>query len=90
VSRTGDAGFCRRSEDPGSRGHTIEQRLCTFRGWEVVAAPLSEQEEMLVRYIRERPHEAALIAHAQAELLKQDREQFAPLLSAEPPSDSQP
>jgi hypothetical protein len=52
-------------------------------------APLSEQEEMLVRYIRERPHEAALLARAQAELLKQDLQQFAPLLSAGPPPDSQ-
>jgi len=52
-------------------------------------APLSEQEEMLVRYIRERPHEAALLARAQAELLKQDLQQFGPLLSAGPPPDSQ-
>jgi hypothetical protein len=65
---------------------SVEPRLEQFPS----PAPLSEQEEMLVRYIRERPHEAALIARAQADLLKQDRQQFAPLLSAEPPSDSQP
>jgi hypothetical protein len=52
-------------------------------------APLSEQEEMLVRYIRERPHEAALMARAQAELLKGDRQLFAPLLSAGPQADSE-
>lgn len=53
-------------------------------------APLSEEERGLVRYIRERPHEAALMARAQAELLKQDGQQFASLLSAGPPPDSQP
>jgi hypothetical protein len=45
---------------------------------------------MLVRYIRERPHEAALLARAQAELLKQDLQPFGALLSAGPPADSQP
>jgi hypothetical protein len=64
---------------------SVEPRLEQFPS----PAPLSEQEEMLVRYIRERPHEAALIARAQAELLKQDLQQFAPLLSAGPPPDSQ-
>jgi len=64
---------------------SIEPRLEQFPS----PAPLSEQEELLVRYIRERPHEAALLARAQAELLKQDLQQFAPLLSAGPPPDSQ-
>ncbi len=50
----------------------------------------SKEEEKLVRYIRERPHDAALMARAQAELLKQDSQPFAPLLSAGPPTDSQP
>lgn len=53
-------------------------------------APLSKEEESLVRYIRERPHDAALMARAQAELLKQDSQPFASLLSAGPPTDSQP
>jgi hypothetical protein len=34
--------------------------------------PLSEQEEILARYVRERPEEARLVAHAQAELLQRD------------------
>jgi hypothetical protein len=39
-------------------------------------APLSEQEEMLARYVRERQQEAAMVARTRAELLKQDLEQF--------------
>ena len=71
-----------------SRGASIsvEPRLEQFPS----PAPLSEEEEALVRYIRERPHEAALMARAQAELSKQDGQQFASLLSAGPPPDSQP
>ncbi len=38
--------------------------------------PLSEQEEMLARYVRERPEEARLVAHAQAELLQRDLLEF--------------
>lgn len=38
--------------------------------------PLSEQEEMLARYVRERPEEARLVARAQTELLKQDLLEF--------------
>jgi hypothetical protein len=38
--------------------------------------PLSEQEEMLARYVRERPQEAQLLARAQAELLQQDLLEF--------------
>jgi len=38
--------------------------------------PLSEQEEMLARYVRERPQEARLVARAQAELLQQDSLEF--------------
>jgi hypothetical protein len=34
--------------------------------------PLSEQEEILARYVRERPQEARLVARAQAELLQRD------------------
>jgi hypothetical protein len=39
-------------------------------------APLTEQEEMLARYVREHRQEAVLVARARAELLKQDLEQF--------------
>ena len=38
--------------------------------------PLSEQEEMLARYVREHRQEAILVARARAELLKQDLEEF--------------
>jgi hypothetical protein len=38
--------------------------------------PLSEQEEILARYVRERPDEARLVAHAQAELLQRDLLEF--------------
>jgi hypothetical protein len=38
--------------------------------------PLSEQEEILARYVRERPEEARLVAHAQAELLQRDLLEF--------------
>ena len=65
---------------------SVEPRLEQFPS----PAPLSEEEKVLVRYIQERPHEAALMARAQAELSKQDGQQFASLLSAEPPPDSQP
>jgi hypothetical protein len=37
---------------------------------------LSEQEEILARYVRERPEEARLVAHAQAELLQRDLLEF--------------
>jgi hypothetical protein len=37
---------------------------------------LSEQEEILARYVRERPDEARLVAHAQAELLQRDLLEF--------------
>jgi hypothetical protein len=65
---------------------SVEPRLEQFPS----PAPLSEEEKVLVRYIQERPHEAALMARAQAELSKQDGKQFASLLSGEPPPDSQP
>jgi hypothetical protein len=39
-------------------------------------APLSEQEEMLARYVRERRQEAAMVARSRAELLKEELEQF--------------
>jgi hypothetical protein len=38
--------------------------------------PLSAQEELLARYVRERPREAGLVARAQAELLKRDLLEF--------------
>jgi VirB8 protein len=38
--------------------------------------PLSEQEEILARYVRERREEARLVAHAQAELLERDLLEF--------------
>lgn len=38
--------------------------------------PLSKQEEMLARYVQERPQEARLIARAQAELLQRDLLEF--------------
>ena len=38
--------------------------------------PLSEQEELLARYVAERPQEARLVAHAQAELLQRDLLEF--------------
>jgi hypothetical protein len=37
---------------------------------------LSEQEEMLVRYVRERRQEATMVARARAELLKQELAEF--------------
>jgi hypothetical protein len=47
-------------------------------------APLNEQEELLARYVSERPREAVLVAKARAELLKQDLARFL-----EPPSSEQ-
>jgi len=38
--------------------------------------PLNEQEEMLVRYVRERRQEAVMVARARAELLKQELADF--------------
>jgi hypothetical protein len=38
--------------------------------------PLSKQEEMLARYVREHPQQARLVAQAQAELLRQDLLEF--------------
>ena len=53
--------------------------------------PLSEQEEMLVRYVRDRPQEAKLEAQARAELLKQDLLEFEKQDDApEPTPDLQP
>jgi hypothetical protein len=50
--------------------------------------PLSKQEEMLARYVRERPQEARLVAQAQAELMKQDLLEFEKRDSPEPVRDS--
>ncbi len=40
------------------------------------SSPLNEQEELLARYVRERPGEAILLARARAELRKQDLARF--------------
>ncbi len=45
---------------------------------------LSEQEEMLVRYVREHRLEATMVARARSELLKQELEQFMPSPSDRP------
>jgi hypothetical protein len=50
-------------------------------------SPLSEQELMLARYVRERRQEAILVARARAELLKQDLEQFMQQSPPEQPKD---
>jgi hypothetical protein len=50
-------------------------------------APLSEQEEMLSRYVRERRQEAILVARARADLLKQELEQFMQQPPSEQPKD---
>lgn len=49
--------------------------------------PLSEQEEMLARYVREQPQEAILVARARAELLKQELERFRQQSPSEQPKD---
>ena len=49
-------------------------------------APLSKQEEMLARYVRERRQEAAMVARVRAELLKQDLEQFMEQSPSEQPT----
>ncbi len=51
----------------------IEPRLEQFPS----PAPLSEQEEMLIRYVRERHHEAVMVARARAELRRQELAQLA-------------
>jgi hypothetical protein len=50
-------------------------------------APLSEQEEMLARYVRERRQEATMVARARAELLKHELEQFVEQSPSEQPRD---
>jgi len=60
----------------------IEVRLEQFPSH----APLNEQEEMLVRYVRERRQEAVMVARARAELLKQELAGFL----EESPSSGQP
>jgi hypothetical protein len=49
--------------------------------------PLSEQEEMLARYVREQPQEAILVARARAQLLKQELERFMQQSGSEQPKD---
>jgi hypothetical protein len=49
-------------------------------------APLSKQEEMLARYVRERRQEAAMVARVRAELLKQELEQFMEQSPSEQPT----
>lgn len=52
-------------------------------------APLSDQEEMLARYVREFPQKAALLASAQTELRKRDElETAAPWRAPWPNDDS--
>jgi hypothetical protein len=50
--------------------------------------PLSKQEEMLARYVREHPQEARLVAQAQAELLRQDLLEFKKREPPQPARDS--
>jgi hypothetical protein len=38
--------------------------------------PLTEQEQILIRYVRERPEQARLLAQAQAQLMEKDRLEF--------------
>jgi hypothetical protein len=50
-------------------------------------APLSEQEEMLARYVRERRQEATMVARARAELLKHELKPFVEQSPSEQPRD---
>lgn len=62
----------RRQPESHSPHASSEPRLEQFPA----PAPLSDQEVMLARYVRERRQQAILVARARAELRKQDLEQF--------------
>jgi hypothetical protein len=51
--------------------------------------PLSEQEELLARYIEQYPHEAVVVARAQTELMKQEMIELELPPEAAVPPDSQ-
>jgi hypothetical protein len=51
--------------------------------------PLGEQEEMLARYVQERPHEAMMVARARAELLKTELLKFQQPQAASDREDSE-
>jgi hypothetical protein len=48
--------------------------------------PLSEQEEMLARYVQEETQEAKLVAKAQTEMLKKESLEFENLINSPAPS----
>jgi hypothetical protein len=48
--------------------------------------PLSEQEEMLARYVQEQTQEAKLVAKAQTEMLKKESLEFENLINSPAPS----
>jgi hypothetical protein len=50
---------------------------------------LSEQEELLARYIEQYPHEAVVVARAQTELMKQEMIELELPPEAAVPPDSQ-
>ena len=51
--------------------------------------PLSEQEELLARYIERFPHEAVLMARAQTQLMKEEMSDRELPLEEAVPTDSQ-
>lgn len=77
----------RRPRPSRSESHIVqpssEPRLEQFPA----PTPLSEQEEMLARYVREQRQEAILVARARAELLKQELERFMQQSPLEQPRD---
>jgi hypothetical protein len=76
------SSFPRRAARRSSAALGGEPRLEQFPS----PRPLSEQEEMLARYVQQETREAKLVAKAQTEMLKQESLEFENLIHSPAPS----